>query len=74
VSRADGPAAGLALLDALAAERSLAGYHLLPAARADLLAQLGRRDEAIAELERAASLADNTRQRDRLLARARALR
>jgi RNA polymerase sigma factor (sigma-70 family) len=74
VSRADGPAAGLAILDALASERSLAGYHLLPAARADLLARLGRRDEAIAEYERAASLADNTRQRDRLRARARALR
>jgi RNA polymerase sigma factor (sigma-70 family) len=69
VSRAEGPAAGLALLDALASQRALADYHLLPAARADLLEQLGRLDEARSELERAASLAENARQRDRLLRR-----
>src|SRR5213075_2894291 len=56
VAMAEGPAAGLALLDALGAEPSLRGYHLLPSARADLLAKLGRFDEARAELERAASL------------------
>ena len=54
VSRAEGPAAGLALLDALASQPALARYHLLPAARADLLVQLGRRDEARTEFERAA--------------------
>jgi RNA polymerase sigma-70 factor (ECF subfamily) len=70
VSRADGPAAGLVLLDKLRREPALARYHLLPAARADLLVQLGRLREARAELERAAALATNTRQRDRLLARA----
>ena len=71
VSRADGPAAGLALLDALAGAPALASYHLLPAARADLLEQLGRLDEAAREFERAAALATNARQRDRLLQRAR---
>ena len=70
VSRADGPAAGLALLDALAASRTLAGYHLLPSARADLLERLGRHAEAGAEFERAAELAENVRQRERLHARA----
>ncbi|MEN3361322.1 MAG: polymerase sigma-70 factor, subfamily [Mycobacteriales bacterium] len=48
VAMADGPAAGLALVDALAATGALAGYHLLPATRADLLRRLGRRDEAAA--------------------------
>jgi RNA polymerase sigma factor (sigma-70 family) len=70
VSRAEGPAAGLALLDALAEDPALARYHLLPSARADLLEQLGRRDEARAEFERAAELAENGRQRERLRARA----
>jgi len=70
VSRAEGPAAGLSLLDALASERALARYHLLPSARADLLEQLGRYAEARAEFERAASLTQNARQRERLLARA----
>jgi predicted RNA polymerase sigma factor len=70
VSRARGPAAGLALLDALAAEPALARYHLLPSARADLLEQLGRFDEARQAFERAASLAANARQRERLEARA----
>src|SRR5262249_45891666 len=49
VAHADGPAAGLAILDALAKEPALARYHLLPSARADLLQKLGRRDEARAE-------------------------
>jgi len=70
VSMAEGPAAGLALIDALAAEPSLANYHLLPSARADLLAKLGRFSEARAEFARAASLARNARQRERLLERA----
>jgi predicted RNA polymerase sigma factor len=54
----------------LRAEPKLAGYHLLPAARADLLAKLGRLLEAREEFERAASLTQNARQRERLLARA----
>jgi len=57
--------------DALMREPSLAGYHLLPSARADLLAKLGRIDEARAEFERAASLTQNARQREQLLERAR---
>ena len=70
VAMAQGPQAGLAILDALAAEPALAGYHLLPSARADLLAKLGRAIEARAEFERAAALTRNQRQRERLLARA----
>jgi predicted RNA polymerase sigma factor len=63
VGRAEGPAAGLALVDALRDEPALARYHLLPAVRADLLVQLGRREEAAAELERAAALASNEAER-----------
>ena len=70
VGMAFGPAAGLALADGLADEKSLARYHLLPAVRADFLAKLGRADEARAELERAASLAGNERERELLLRRA----
>jgi RNA polymerase sigma factor (sigma-70 family) len=70
VAMADGPAAGLALLDALADEPALETYHLLPSARADLLERLGRRAEARVEFERAAQLTRNTRNRERLLARA----
>ena len=70
VSRAEGPAAGLALLDALARHPELSGYHLLPAARAELLEALGRTDEAGAEFRRAAGLTRNARQRARLEARA----
>jgi RNA polymerase sigma-70 factor, ECF subfamily len=65
-----GPAVGLALVDALAAEPALEGYHLLPSVRADFLAKLGRHREARADLERAASLAKNARERELLLARA----
>jgi RNA polymerase sigma factor (sigma-70 family) len=72
ISRAHGPAAGLALLDALREEPSLATYHLLPSARADLLERLGRFEEAREAFERAATLASNIRQRERLEARARA--
>src|SRR5207253_7833844 len=70
VSRSEGPAAGLKLLDALQGDERLAGYHLLPAARAELLEQLGRLAEARAEFLRAASLAGNERQRARLEKRA----
>jgi RNA polymerase sigma-70 factor (ECF subfamily) len=70
VAMAFGPAAGLELVDALAAEPLLAGYHLLPSVRGDLLAKLGRVEEARAELERAASLTRNARERELLLARA----
>jgi predicted RNA polymerase sigma factor len=65
-----GPAAGLAIVDGLSAEPALEGYHHLPSVRGDLLAKLGRLDEARAELERAASLTRNARERDLLLARA----
>ncbi len=70
VSMAEGPAAGLALVDALSASPSLANYHLLPSARADLLSKLGRLAEARSEFERAARLTRNARQRERLLERA----
>ena len=72
VGMAFGPAAGLALADRLTAEPALAGYHLLPTVRGDLLERLGRSDEARAEFERAASLTRNARERARLLERARA--
>ena len=65
-----GPAAGLELVDALSSEPSLQAYHLLPSVRGDLLAKLGRPDEARAEFERAASLTRNTRERELLLGRA----
>ncbi|MEV1155651.1 RNA polymerase sigma factor [Micromonospora chokoriensis] len=70
VSFADGPAAGLELAQALAEEPPLAGYHLLPSVLGDLLAKLGRYDEARAEFERAADLTGNERERALLRARA----
>ncbi|MFO0612061.1 MAG: sigma-70 family RNA polymerase sigma factor [Polyangiaceae bacterium] len=70
VSMAEGPARGLELLDELSGEPSLARYHLLPSARADMLERLGRHAEARAAFERAASMTENARQRARLLARA----
>ncbi|HEV3075111.1 MAG TPA: RNA polymerase sigma factor [Thermoanaerobaculia bacterium] len=70
IAMAFGPAAGLALVDELASEPLLEGYHLLPGVRGDLLAKLGRFEEARAELERAASLARNARERQLLLDRA----
>jgi predicted RNA polymerase sigma factor len=72
LSMAFGPEVGLAVVDRLSGEPSLRDYHLLPAVRADLLAKLGRDDEAAAEFERAAGLTSNTRERDLLLARAKA--
>jgi RNA polymerase sigma-70 factor, ECF subfamily len=70
VAMAFGPAAGLELVDALADARELDGYHLLPSVRADLLARLGRRDEAYTELTRAAGMTDNEQERMLLLERA----
>ena len=73
VAMAFGPAAGLEVVDALRDEPTLQGYHLLPSVRADLLAKLGRTDEARAELKRAAELTRNERERAMLLERAAAL-
>ena len=70
VGMAQGPAAGLEIVDALAVEPALAGYHLLPSVRGDLLAKLGRPGEARVEFEKAAALAGNARERALLLARA----
>jgi RNA polymerase sigma-70 factor (ECF subfamily) len=70
VGMAFGPAAGLELVDALQAEPSLRDYHLLPAVRGDLLAKLGRREEAAREFERAAGLTKNARESTLLLERA----
>lgn len=70
VGMAYGPMAGLLLLDALAEDAALEGYHLLPSVRADLLHRLGRGAEAARELERAAALSRNERERALLLARA----
>ena len=70
VAMASGPAAGLALADALAGEPALRAYHLLPSVRGDLLAKLGRFEEARAEFERAAALTRNARERELLLGRA----
>ncbi|MDP9346893.1 MAG: RNA polymerase sigma factor [Actinomycetota bacterium] len=70
VGMAFGPAAGLALVDRLADEPALRGYHLLPSVRGDLLDKLGRGPEARAEFERAASLTRNERERALLLGRA----
>ncbi len=71
-SMAYGPAAGLELVEALKEEPTLRTYHLLPSVRGDLLAKLGRSEEARAEFERAASLTRNARERELLLKRARA--
>jgi len=70
VGMAYGPAQALPIVDALTAEPALANYHLLPAVRGDLLVKLGRRAEARAEFERAATLTRNARERTLLLDRA----
>jgi RNA polymerase sigma factor (sigma-70 family) len=70
LAMAFGPAAGLEILDSLASEPSLRGYHLLPSVRGDLLARLGRLEEAHAELERAASLTQNAAEQRLLRERA----
>jgi RNA polymerase sigma-70 factor (ECF subfamily) len=73
VGMAFGPAAGLEIVDSLVSEGALENYHLLPSVRGDLLAKLGRLDEACVELERAASLTRNARERELLLDRVRRL-
>ncbi|MFC8640289.1 DUF6596 domain-containing protein [[Kitasatospora] papulosa] len=70
VSMAQGPEAGLALTDALLDDPALAGYHLLPSVRGDLLERLGRGEEARAAFVRASELTRNARERELLLARA----
>jgi predicted RNA polymerase sigma factor len=70
VGMAFGPEAGLEIIDTLAAEPLLAGYHWLPSVRGDLLARLGRNEEARVEFERAASMTRNARERELLVARA----
>jgi len=73
VGMAFGAAAGLEVVDALADEPSLKSYYLLPGVRADLLEKAGRLEEARLEFERAAAMAQNSRERDLLLGRARAV-
>jgi predicted RNA polymerase sigma factor len=70
LSMASGPAAGLEIVDELVSEGSLENYHLLPSVRGDLLAKLGRFEEARVEFERAASMTRNARERELLLRRA----
>jgi RNA polymerase sigma factor (sigma-70 family) len=70
VAMAFGPQAGLELVDGLTSDPSLRGYHLLPSVRGDLLARLGRFDEAAPEFERAAALTRNARERELLRGRA----
>jgi RNA polymerase sigma factor (sigma-70 family) len=70
VAMAFGPQAGLELVEALAEEPALKGYHPLPSVRGDLLYRLGRHAEARAEFERAASLTHNERERKLLRERA----
>ncbi len=72
VGMAEGPAAGLALVDALATDGALGRYQWLPSVRGDLLEKLGRRAEASVEFARAAALASNARERAFLEERARA--
>ncbi len=72
VAMASGPAAGLEIVNKLMEEPSLKNYHLLPSVRAEFLRQLGRLEEARMEFERAASLAQNGRERELLVNRAKA--
>jgi predicted RNA polymerase sigma factor len=67
---AQGASAALPLLDALNDEPTPKNYHLVPSVRGDLLARLGRHDEARAEFERAAAMTQNTREHQLLLRRA----
>jgi RNA polymerase sigma factor (sigma-70 family) len=73
VSMARGPQAGLEIIDTLQNEKALQHYHLLPSVRGDLLLKVGRFDEARRELERAASITRNARERELLLGRAAAI-
>ncbi len=70
VAMAEGPQAGLAILDAIADAPAMKAYHLLPAARGDMLEKLGRGREARAEFERAAAMTRNERERAVMLKRA----
>ncbi|TVY99803.1 RNA polymerase sigma factor [Trebonia kvetii] len=70
VAMAFGPARGLDIVDRLTGDPALAGYHHLPSVRGDLLARLGRHDEAAGEFRRAASLTKNNPERTVLLQRA----
>ena len=70
ISMAEGPEAALAIVEELAKDPTLRNYHLLPSARADFLAKLGRWREAQTEFEKAAALTRNVRHRERLLERA----
>lgn len=72
LAMAGSPDVALVAVDRLAGIGALAGYHLLPAVRGDILSRLGRAAEARAEFQRAAALTRNERERDVLLARARA--
>ena len=74
VGMAYGPQAAFAIVQALAADPALARYHWLPSVRGDLLAKLGRHEEARAEFERAATMTQNARERELLLVRAEAMR
>ena len=73
VSMAEGPAAALVIVDAVRADPAMRRYQWLPSVRGDLLAKLGRNEEARAEFTAAAELAGNARERELLLARARSL-
>ena len=73
VAMAFGPAAGLAIIDTLREDKALRGYQWLPSVRGDLLARLGRTEEARVEFERAAALAQNQRERSMLIERALAM-
>lgn len=73
VAMSQGPQPALDLVDTLATDARLAGSHLLPTVRGELLTRLGRTTEARAELERAAALCRNTQEREVLLRKARAL-
>jgi len=73
IAMAGEPRWGLEIVDELVARGALDGYHLLPAVRGELLEKLGRRDEARAEFELAASMTRNTRERDQLMSRVREL-
>ena len=73
VAQADGPAAGLAIIDRLRDDKALRNYQWLPSVRGDLLQKLGRREEARTEFLQAAQLAGNARERELLLSRARQL-
>src|SRR3954463_13945200 len=71
IGMAFGPAEGLEIIDSVSQEPALKGYHLVPAARADMLEKLGRREEARKEFERAAAMTRNARERELMLKRAR---